>query len=47
MLGRGMAEVGRGPGAKGGGNRNEQIRLVLSSERGPRELARILSGDRS
>ncbi len=44
MLGRGMAEVGSGPGAKGGGNRNEQIRLVLGSDRAPGELARILSG---
>ena len=41
-LGRAMAAVGRKPGAKGGGNQNKQIRLVVDTDLAVHELTRRL-----
>ena len=42
-LGRAMAKVGRKAGAKGGGNQNKRIRLVLRASMGVNKLGRRLS----
>jgi len=43
-LGAAMAAVGREPGARGGGNRNKRLRLVVTSALSSPALARKLAG---